>query len=314
MKQALGLIIGLLIGAAGALMFSRSLPAEDGTPEERLEIAQQDLKQAQRKIQILQAKAGNTGARGVQDGVRDIMQDIREGKDVSLDDVFATMKPWMRNMAPLFDRMREINQQDWADNMTGEWSRKYDLNKAEQEQLRAWFIQKNKEKGAAFSDVVNSDSSGFVDFVQATEYDWRDTQGIEEVMGNILEGDELAEFEEQRANEGAKRVQEEANRGLARLDRMVELDEAQQDQVFGILARGADGYQAGKFDYEGMGTDQSVLDRRARDEAIRNVLRPEQQQAFDTHRAEKKIEAEAEMRRVGLTLPNNWDLLEGDTF
>lgn len=314
MKQALGLIIGLLVGAAGALMFSRSLPAEEGTPEEQLEIVQQDLKQAQRKVQILQAQMGSRGPRGVKDGVRDIMQDIREGKDVSLDDVFATMKPWMRNMAPLFDRMREINQEDWADNMTGEWSRKYDLTNAEQEQLRAWFLQKNKEKGNKFNQVVNSDSSGFVDFVQATEYDWRDTEGIDEVMGHILEGEELEEFKEQRSIEGAERVQDEANRGLARLDEMVELDDAQQDQVFGILARGADGYEAGAFDYDGMGADQSALDRRARDEAIRSLLRPEQQSQFDANRAARRTEAEAEMRRVGLSLPKDWDLLEGDTF
>ncbi len=314
MKQALGVVIGLLVGAVGALMFSRSLPAAEGTPEERLEIAQQDLKQAQRKIQILQARVGQTGPRGVKDGVRDIMQDIREGRDVSLDDVFATMKPWMRNMAPLFDRMREINQQDWADNMTGEWSRKYDLNEAEKAQLRAWFIQKNKEKGLAFSRVVNSDQSGFVDFAQATQYDWRDTKGIEEVMGSILEGDELEAFLEQRANQAASQVQQEANRGLERLDRIVELDEGQQDQVFAILARGAEDYEPGKFDYDGMGTDQSALDRRARDTAIRSILRPEQQALFDARMAERRAEAELEMRRVGLTLPDNWDLLDRDSF
>ena len=310
----MGLIIGLLVGAMGALMFSRSMSPEEGTPEERLEISQHELQQARRKIQVLEAINGNRGPRDVKDGVRDIMQDIREGKDVSLDDVFATMKPWMRNMAPLFDRMREINQQDWADNMTGEWTRKYNLNSAEQEQLRAWFLQKNKEKAAAFSEVVNSDTSGFVDFAQATEYDWRDTQGIEDVMGNILEGDELTDFNEQRAKEGAERVQQEANRGLARLDQMVDLDEAQEDQVFGILTRGADGYQEDAFDYEGMGADQSALDRRARDEAIRSVLRPEQQLQFDERHAERRAKAEAEMRRVGLTLPNNWDLLERDSF
>lgn len=310
----MGLIIGLLIGVAGALMFSRSLPAEEGTPEERIEDLQQDLQQAQRKVQILETQVGRSGPRGVKDGVRDIMQDIRDGKEVSLDDVFATMKPWMRNMAPLFDRMREINQEDWADRMTGEWSRKYDLTDAEQEQLRAWFLQKNKEKGAEFSRVVNSDTTGFVDFVQATEYEWRDTKGIEDVMGNILEGEELADFNEQRAQQGAEQVQNEANRGLSRLDQMVGLDDDQQDQVFAILARGAEEYQPGKFDYDGMGADESALDRRARDEAIRNVLRPDQQVEFDAVRQARREEAEQEMSRVGLSLPKNWDLLEGQSF
>jgi hypothetical protein len=63
-----------------------------------------------------------------------------------------------------------------------------------------------------------------------------------------------------------------------------------------------------------MGADQGVLDRRARNEAIRSILRPEQQVEFDARQATRKAEAEADMRRVGLSLPKDWDLLGGDTF
>ena len=314
MKQGLGLIIGLLVGAVGMFMFSKSLPPEEGSTEEAIEIMQRKLDRTEREIRELEASSGRRGKRNVGDGVRDIMQDIREGKEVSMDDVFATMKPWMRDMAPLFNRMREINQDDWADNMTGEWARKYDLNKAEKEELRQWFMAKSKEKGAAFEEVVASDTSGFVDFVRATEYDMRDSDGIDEVMESFLEGEELTLYQEERISEKSTSVQEEANRGLTRLDRIVELDEQQQDEVFAILARGSSDYQAGEMAFDGMGSDTSVLDRRARDEAIRGVMRPEQAEVFDNHQAQRKAEAEKEMKRMGMSLPKGWDLLEGDSF
>lgn len=296
------------------LLFSRSLPPEEGSPEEALEVMTMELTRTQRRVRELEESGGGRGKRNVGDGVRDIMQDIREGREVSMDDVFATMKPWMRDMAPLFNRMREINQEDWADNMTGEWARKYDLNKGEKEKLRQWFMAKSREKSEAFEQVVSSDTSGFVDFVKATEYDLRDSDGIDTVMEGFLEGEELAGFQEERLSERSESVQQEANRGLTRLDRIVELDERQQDEVFGILARGSGDYQDGKMDFDGMGADTSVLDRQARDTAIREVMRPEQAERFDQHRAERKAEAEKEMGRMGMSLPKDWDLLEGDSF
>jgi hypothetical protein len=48
MKQGLGLIIGLIVGAVGAVLFSGSLAPHEGSPEERLEIAEIALGKARR--------------------------------------------------------------------------------------------------------------------------------------------------------------------------------------------------------------------------------------------------------------------------
>lgn len=316
MKQFLGLVIGLLVGAAGAFLFSRSLPPPEGSPAERLELAQRELQKANRKVRQLEELSGRKGRdpRTVRDGVRDIMQDIREGKEVSLDDVFATMKPWMRDLAPLFNRMREINEEEWAATMIGEWTRKYNLTNAEQEQLRQWFQQRSKDKALAFEQVVGSDTSGFVDFIRATEYDWRDTRGLDQVMEGILDGEQRTRFHEERVKERAANVEEEANRGLARLDSMVDLDETQQTAAFAILARGADAYQEGGMSFDGMGADRTALDSQARDAALRTLLRPDQAARFDEQRAARRAEEEQHLRRLGLSLPKDWDLLEGTRF
>lgn len=316
MKQALGLVIGLLVGAAGALLFSRSLPPPEGSPEERLEIAQRELQKAHRTIRQLEARTGRAGRsrRTVGDGVRDIMQDIREGKEVSIDDLFATVKPWMRDMAPLFDRVRQINEEDWADTMTGEWTRTYHLSASEQQALKQWFLERGRQKSREFLSVVESDSSGFVDFVRATEYNWRDTEGIDPVMEGFLEGDELARFREERLAARATSVENEANRGLTRLDEIADLDESQQAAAFAILARGADDYQEGTLAFDGMAADRSPLTPQARDQALRGLLRPDQAATFDAHLAARREKAEQDLRRLGLTLPANWDLLDHDRF
>lgn len=315
MKQALGLIIGLLIGAAGALLFSKSMPPEEGSVEEQLEETKIELSKVRRTIREMERTGGRKrNPRTVGDGIRGVMQDLREGRDVSVDDLFATMKPWLRDMSPLFDRLREINGEDWADRMTGQWAREYNLTSAEEEQLREWFIQKNKEHGEAFNDVIHSDQSGFVDFIKATEYDWHDSEGVDEVMEGFLQGEELAKFQEERLNERVDSVQGEADRGVERLGRIVELDEQQQVEAFAILVRGSEDYREGEMAFDGMGANSNALNKRGRDAALRNIMRPEQVEVFDAHVTERRNKAEEEMRRLHLTLPDDWDLLEGNTF
>jgi hypothetical protein len=314
LKDALTIAIGIVIGATAMLLFSKSLPPEEGSVEAELEIVEQELGEARQRIRAMEDDRGITRGFGgrprrtVGDGVRSIAQDMRDGKEVSVDDVFATMKPWMRDMAPLFNRMREINHEDWADEMVGEWSRKYDLDDEEKKELREWFMEKNRERSEELEHVLSLDSSGFVEWVRAMEYDVQDSEGLDEVMEGFLEGDELQSFRDERLAERTERVFEEANRGLARLDSVVGLDDTQRDGVYDVLVRGAPGY------VDGGTAETAALDRYDRDLAVRDQLRPEQIEALDAHREERRLKAEKDLRRMGLTLPENWDHLEPDTF
>ena len=315
MKEAVAILIGVAIGAAGMMLFSKSLPPEEGSTAAKLEVAQKELSQARRTISAFEDERGGGRTswsgrprRTVSDGVRSIAEDVRDGKEVSLDDVFGTMKPWMRDMSPLFNRMREINHEDWADQMVGEWSRKYDLDDREKAQLRAWFLEKNRERSDELEQVLFSDESGFVDWIRAMEYDFEDSEGLDAVMEGFLEGEELQRYRDERLAERTERVFEEANRGLARLDSLVGLDVDQRDGVHDVLVRGAKGY------VDGGTAETAPLSREERDAAIRQQLRPEQREALDAHREERRREAEKEMRRLGLSLPKDWDHMEPEGF
>jgi Spy/CpxP family protein refolding chaperone len=314
MKQALGTIIGVVVGALGAIMFSGSLAPEEGSVEEQLEVTREKLRKTERVVRQYEEKFGSPrNRRTVKQGVQDIARALKEGREVSMDEVFRVFQGPLQDVSPILDRLRQVEEEDWADQRAGAWGRKYNLTQGEREQLKDWFMDQSRERAEEWTRVVHDETSGFVDFVKASDDDWRHADGVDQVMERMLEGEELEQFRAERLQERVDSVQGAANRQLNRLNDIVELDDSQQDDVFGILARGSEDYQVG-MDFDGMGGDTSVLDVRQRDEAIRSVLRPDQRERFDQLQAERREEAERELKRVGLTLPKDWDLLERNTF
>jgi len=310
LKQVVGLVLGLFVGAFGGFLFSNSLPPEVGSVEEELEILRNSNAQNERRLRSYQRNARRDTT---PDELRRLARDVRDGKDISPDDLFATMKPWMRQMSPIFERMREVNEEDWADVRTSEWARQYDLNASQRAQLKEWFRAQGAEQAKALVDVIENKNSGFVDLIRATEYDWKDARGSDKLMEGFLKGDQLEEFKSGRLAERAESVQHEADRNLSRLDGIVALDAKQHEQLFGVLSRAAEDYQPG-LNVDGLAGEDSALDRRQRDTEIRAALRRDQIEKLDEYQRNRRVEAEKEMRRMMMTLPKDWDLLDRDTF
>ena len=310
LKQVVGLVLGLFVGAFGGFLFSNSLPPEVGSVEEELEILRNSNAQNERRLRSYQRNARRDTT---PDELRRLARDVRDGKDISPDDLFATMKPWMREMSPIFERMREVNEEDWADVRTSEWARQYDLNASQRAQLKEWFRAQGAEQAKALVDVIENKNSGFVDLIRATEYDWKDARGSDKLMEGFLKGDQLEEFKSGRLAERAESVQHEADRNLSRLDGIVALDAKQHEQLFGVLSRAAEDYQPG-LNVDGLAGEDSALDRRQRDTEIRAALRRDQIEKLDEYQRNRRVEAEKEMRRMMMTLPKDWDLLDRDTF
>ncbi|NNC87923.1 MAG: hypothetical protein HKN82_05620 [Akkermansiaceae bacterium] len=314
MRQYLGLAIGLLVGVAGALLFQQSLPPEEGSMQEQLEEVEAELRVVSQRNAVLEAEGtGRRGRRSVRDGMRTIAEKIRDGEDVSLDDIFWTMKPWMRDMAPLFDRMRALDQDNNFDALAGDLSRRYDLSPRDERALKDWLVRKSEENAREFNEVIFSDTSGFVDFVRASRFDEQDLVGIDEFMESRLEGEELAQFKAERLGERISHVQAEANRRLHRIDGAVDLDNDQLDEMFGVMARGSKRFEPG-MEFDGMGGETGRLEGADREAAIRAVLRPDQLRRYEAYQQERKEDAEREMRRMGLSLPKDWQLLDDEGF
>lgn len=329
MRSLVPLLIGLIVGGVGATMFVQSLPGAEGSPEERANKLELELKRAQNRIAALEAasseKRGSGGvlgllagggakdsARTLADGARKIGEDLREGRPVSPEDIFRVSQPLMRDLAPLFDRMRVKQQQQLIDSMTGELARKYDLTPQNQEQLKQWFQKKSEEEAKRWNEMMASSGTRLQDVMRAAQ-DIRPDEGLDSFMPSILPPDKLESFKTERLAERAERLQREADMRVQRLDAVVGLDETQRDQVFGIMARTSRDYHPDMV-LEGAQGEIGVTPGGDRQTAMLSVLRPEQRVALDAERQRRREAAAKDLEAIGLALPPDWDMFDESTF
>ena len=304
------LAIGLAIGAVGSLLFLRSLPGAEGSPEERASRLEVKLKQAENRLAALSEdpRRRNRGLSTVGDGTRRIAEDMMAGRKVTPDDVLRAMQPLMRDLSPLLDRMRVRDQKRQIDSMTGELSRKYNLSEAQQKSLKAWFERKSEEDAKAWTALVGRDGTTMEDLMRASR-DIRPDAGLDDFMDKTLSGDQLSEFKGQRAIEKSERVQKHADMQVERLDSVVQLDATQRDQVFGIVARTSPDYDP-SMKLEGGAGEIGPAPGGSSSQAILSVLRPEQRAAYETERQHRRDEAQKDMEAIGLSLPDGWDMMD----
>ena len=314
-RSVVPLVIGLIIGSAGVGMFLQSMPGAAGSPEQRANTLEVELKKAYNRISALEGadpQHHRRAGRGVKDGLRDIAKDIREGRPVTPDDVFRATQPLLRDLAPLFDRMRLKDQKRMIESKTGELARKYDLTPQQQDSLKNWFEAKSAENSKRWSNLVSQDGTRIEDLVKASR-DIRPDEGLDSFMENTLEGDKLASFKTERMAQRAGRVQQEADSKVARLDGIVHLDEAQRNQVFATAARSSRDYDPA-MQLDGVSGDAGNAGSSNSQEAILSVLRPEQRAAYDAEQQRLRDEAQKDAASIGLTLPPNWNPLDGSDF
>jgi hypothetical protein len=323
-RSVIPLVIGLAVGGAGAVLFQQSMPGDEGSPKERADKMEIELKRAQNRIGELEAEKSSAHApqsvierlatshdakRTLADGARRIAEDIRAGRPVSPDDIFRASQPLMRDLAPLFDRMRVRQQQKLIDSMTGELARKYNLAPQQQELLKQWFGKKSDEEAQHWSDLIGRDGTRLEDVMKASQ-DVRPDEGLDAFMPSILSGDKLAQFQSERLTERAQRVEQEANMNVQRLDAIVGLDETQRDQVFGIMARNSKQYDPQMVLQSGAGGQINAYQTGNRQEAMLSVLRPDQRAAYQAEQQRRRDEAAKDMEAMGLTLPANWEMFQ----
>jgi hypothetical protein len=321
LRSLVPLIIGLTVGAAGAILFIQSMPGAEGSAEERASKLEAELKKAQNRIAALEASTGDRSAGGVlqriagvkdkrtlTDGARDIADALREGRPVSPEDIFKASQPLMQALAPLFDRMRVREQRALIDSMAGELARKYDLGPQQQQWLKQWFENKAKEDGKAWSDMIAREGTTLEDVMKASR-NVRPDAGLDSFMPTILHGEKLDQFRNERLTERAQRVESEADRRVQRLDGIVSLDDSQRDQVFGIVARSSKDYDP-QMAIEGVSGQISAAPTGNPQEAILSVLRPEQRAKYDAEQKRRREEAAKDLESIGLTLPANWDMFD----
>lgn len=326
-RSSLPLVVGLVVGGVGVTMFRDSLPGEKGSPEERVQRLEGELKKAQNTIAALEATAGDAGgagrrlvdahgrikpARNFADGARTLAQRIREGQPVTPEDIFRATQPLIRDLAPLFDRMRLKQQRTVIEQMTGEFSRKYGLTAEQQASLKGWFERRADEEAKRWTEMMGREGTRFEDVVRAT-HEVRMDEGIESFMQGVLPAEKFAAFKTEQLNDRAQRIQRRADAKVQRLDGIVALSEAQRDEVFGIMARSSREYDPAMV-LEGARGPIAATPSGDPRTAMLGVLTADQRVKYEAERQRRREAAAKDMESIGLTLPHDWDLLDDDDF
>lgn len=311
LRSLIPLAIGLAIGGVGATLFLQSQPGAPGSPEERANKLEVELKRANNRIAALEAadpRGTRRPGRTVKDSLRNLAADLRDGRPVSPDDIYHAFQPLLQDLSPLLDRIRIRDQKKKIESMTGELARKYDLTPQQQAALGQWFEARANENAKRWNDLVANDSTRLDDLVHATR-DMRPDDGLDEFMATTLTGDKLIDFKTERMAQRAERVQQVADRQVARLDAIVKLDDAQRDQVFGLAARSSRDYDPG-MKLEGITGDIGPTPAGDRQTALLAVLRPDQRATYEAERQKRRDEAAKDAAAIGLTLPDNWNPID----
>jgi hypothetical protein len=315
-RSWLPLACGLVIGGFGGVLFHQSMPGAEGSPEQRAANLEAELKKTQNRLTALEAdnpQGRRKPGRAIADGARTLADDIRAGRPISPDDLLRASKPLLRDLSPLFDRMRVNAEKQMIERMTGEMTRKYDLTKEQHALLKSWFEKQSETNARKWSDLVAAEGTTLEDLMLSAR-DARPDDGIDEFMPRLLSGDKLAAFQAQRMTERAERVQNEADGKTQRLDDIVGLDDAQRDQVFGIMARGSRDYDPAMGLQGATGGTIAASPAGTGHDAVLQLLRPEQRAAYEAEQQRRRESARKDMEAIGLTLPENWDLLDADSF
>lgn len=322
-RSLIPLSAGLAAGAIGATLFLQSLSGSEGSPEERAAKLEAELKHANNRIAALEGQgqertaggilgrmAGTDSRRRMADGTRKIAGDIRAGRPVTPEDIFRATQPLLRDLAPLFDRMRLKQQQQVIDSMTGELARKYNLTPQNQALLKQFFQKNAEEQAKQWSTLISNDKTRLQDLMSASRNVHPDA-GLDTFMQGILPPDKLAGFNSERLAQSAERIQQEADRKVQQLDSITTLDEAQRDQVFAIMARSSPEYDP-KMAVQGALGPVGGTPTGERQTALMAVLRPDQRAAYDAENVRRRDAAAKDMETIGLSLPSDWQMFDAD--
>lgn len=314
MRTLFSVTIGFIIGAIGAILFSQSMPPKEGSAEEQVSKLEVELKRANNRVSLLEqtGRNGKNLNRTLKDNVRNITEDIRDGRLVTPDDIFRASQPLIRDLVPLLDRVRARQVQRQSDTKAGEIARKYSLTDAQLESLKILLAQNADAEAKRFTSMLSQEGTKLEDFAKATN-NINIEDGLEQFMQNNLQGDQFVKFKADQMLEKVQKVQEEADMKVTRLDSIVKLDDSQHSEIFSVMARGARDFDP-SMQIEGMSESKDSLSTgKSKQDAIFDILTPTQREAYDNHRNEKRSEAQKDMEAIGLRLPDDWnssDLLD----
>ncbi len=192
--------------------------------------------------------------------------------------------PQARSLMKQFAGAMTKGADRWIDGAVNDYKDKLNLTDAQTDSIKARMAGLMEESSKKFQGDLDDDSRSLQEIMESQGDFWRNNEEeIETILKEELDTDQFAQFERQQLEEDTEGVQRRANWELGQLDQALELSEAQEDQVFGILVRQSDDYDEAMA-IEGIETDlpaAALADDVTKEDAIRSVLSPGQTETYN---------------------------------
>ncbi|MFP6872320.1 MAG: hypothetical protein VCA55_02330, partial [Verrucomicrobiales bacterium] len=151
--------------------------------------------------------------------------------------------PQARSLMKQFAGAMSRGADRWIAGAVNDYKDKLGLTDAQADSIKAKMAGLMEESSKKFQGDLDDSDRSLQEIMESQGDFWRtNEEAIEEILKEELTADQFAQFEREQLEEDTERVQGRANWELGRLDQALELSEAQEDQVFGILVRQSDDY------------------------------------------------------------------------
>ena len=166
-----------------------------------------------------------------------------------------------------------------------EYGEKLNLTDAQSASIKAKMASLMEESSKKFQSELDDESRSMREIMESQGDFWRNNEeDIEGILKEELSAEQFEQFERLQLEEDTENIQRRANWELGAIDRALDLSEAQEDQVFGILVRQSDDYDE-SMAIEGIETGlppAALADDVSKEDAIRSVLTPEQTETYNS--------------------------------
>lgn len=286
------MLAGIALGAVGAwVIITKKNPAavpDGGTAVVAEASTSRELEAARARIAeleaLLEARLAEAGEKLEGEAVAEADQGVSMPREIkNLADLVQASRPMLTRMTPMFQAMLERG----IERRVAEMKDQLGLTDAQAEELARRLRQAGEDELAKFNEraVDPSTPPG-----EVFSRDGGPLQGeaFETILRESVDEEQFAEYQRRQLEDRAASLERAANREVDRLGRQLELDEGQKDQVFEIYARTSNRFDPSLEVQTDSGATADVEAGASREDAIRAVLRPDQQEVYDRQVEERR--------------------------
>ncbi len=276
-KTLLVLTAGILLGGGGVFLWSRIQTQDaDAAHLAALDKSEADLAKLKAELAGERAVASNLRTRIESAGLDDSPVTENELDPTRL---LNDARPLMKSLALMFGEQRKLMTSRMIKGMADRIADEMDLTEEQKQAMIDHFLKLDDENFAKIKAML--DRKLTLPEVLLAAKDMNPQRAMDDYMITQLTPEQKEKWETRKLESKAQQIERTATRQLERMTGSLKLDEQQQDRVFDILVKKNPQYDSA-LAVQGVDTEGQTFDvSKTQDEAIAEVLRPEQMEDWN---------------------------------